>query len=408
MTDPADGTDPVDERDAAGGPLLVDAFGAGWMLDVDGLGEPMAGRMRALWARAASGPPPRGEVLPYVLARRDGLLSVAGVDHRASDAELPYLVSRALTMASIHRRTGQCLLLHAAGVCAPDGATVALVAASGTGKTTAARVLGGHLGYVSDETVAVEDDLTVRAWAKPLSLLHDPADPFDKAESGPDELELVRAPADLRLAALVLLSRDPAEPAPRLERVGLVEALAEVVPQTSALLRLERPMESICTALTSGGGPWRLRYAEVAECVDLVRGLAEGRPVDDEAGDEGPVAWTCERGDEPALLEGEVPAEPATGGWSGPGDGPVVRTSFQHAVHAEGSSLVVRAQVPAVLPGLASTVWRALDLPRTVDELVEVAVAEHGPHPDALEVLTATVGALVASGHVGPVGAGGP
>ncbi|MGG5260140.1 ATP-binding protein [Phycicoccus avicenniae] len=393
-----------------GGPLLVDAFGAAWSLDVDGLGEPMAGRVRALWTRAASGPAPEGEVRPYVVGRADGLLSLAGVPHRASDAELPYLLSRALTMASIHRRTGQCLLLHAAGVSAPDGATVALVAASGTGKTTAARVLGAHLGYVSDETVAVEDDLTVRPWAKPLSVLHDPTDPFDKTESGPDELGLVRAPAELHLAALVLLSRDPAAQASRLERVPLVEALAEVVPQTSALLRLEHPMEAVCSALTAGGGPWRLHYAEIAECVELVRGLAEGRGADEE-----PVAWACERGDEPALLEDDdappsppsPPSPPVTvEGWTG--QGPVCRTSFQHAVHAQGSSLVIRAQVPSVLPGLASTVWRALEEPRGLDELVERAVAEHGPHPDADGILTATVSALVASGHVEPVGADRP
>ena len=32
------------------------------------------------------------------------------------DDELPYAVSRALTMASIRRRTGECLMLHAAGL----------------------------------------------------------------------------------------------------------------------------------------------------------------------------------------------------------------------------------------------------------------------------------------------------
>ncbi|QIM22304.1 hypothetical protein G7075_16095 [Phycicoccus sp. HDW14] len=379
----------------------LDAFGAGWDLDVTGLGEPMSGRLQALWSRAASGPEPVGEVLPYEVSRAGDGLTLAGVPHRCSDAELPYLLSRALTMASIRRRTGQCLLLHAAGVSTPGGATVALVAASGTGKTTAARVLGRSLGYVSDETVAVEDDLTVRPWAKPLSVLLDPSDPFDKTESGPDELGLARAPDRLRLAALVLLARDPGQPEPVLEPVPLVEALAEVVPQTSALLRLPRPMESVVAALTAGGGPWRLRYAEIADCVDLVAGLADGS-----GGSQPPIGWTSERGDEPALLDDDDTAAGAPVPDVTPDDlpagAPVQRTPFQHAVHAEGSSLVVRGQVPAVLPDLASTLWRAAERPVTVTELVAAAVEVHGAHPEAEQLVTATVHVLLASGHVAP------
>ncbi len=381
----------------------LDAFGVGWDLDVSGLGEPMAGRLRGLWARAASGTVPPSDVLPYVVARTGDGLTVDGVPHRASDAELPYLLSRALTMASIRRRTGQCLLLHAAGVSAPDGGTVALVAASGTGKTTAARVLGSHLGYVSDETVAVEDDLTVRPWAKPLSVLLDPSDPFDKAESGPDELGLARAPDRLHLAAVVLLARDPGQPAPVLEPVPLVEALAEVLPQTSALLRLPRPMESVVTALTTGGGPWRLRYAEVADCVDLVAGLAAGS-----GAAEPPVEWSTERGDEPPddedTEDAGVPDEAAGGPTAGdlPPGALLQRTPFRHVVHSEGSSFVVRGQVPAVLPGLASTLWRAAEAPVSVDDLVVAAVGAHGAHPEAEQLVTATVRALLASGHVAP------
>ena len=79
-----------------------------------------------------------------------------------------------------------------------DGGTVALVAASGTGKTTAGRVLGRRLGYVSDETIAVEHDLTVRAYPKPLSIVVNPATPRVKHERSPDDLGLLRAAGALR------------------------------------------------------------------------------------------------------------------------------------------------------------------------------------------------------------------
>ena len=381
------------------GPLLVDAFGAPWVLDVDGLGAPLAGRVRALWARAASGPAPDREALPFVVAREEGLFTIEGIPHRAADDEVPYLVSRAVTMASIRRRTGECLLLHAAGVSGSDGRTVALVAPSGTGKTTAARVLGAHFGYVSDETVAVEADRTVRPYAKPLSLVTDPDVPHDKSEAAPDELGLLRAPAGLRLVSVVVLDRDPALAGPRLEPIGLVEALAEVIPQTSALLTLPAPMETLVGALVSGGGPWRLSYSEIADCVDLVGSLLTGTA----SPDPDPLAWTSETGDEPVTDDaGPDPSED-------PEDAPAVtlgpevlleRTPFQHAVHSEGQSLVVRSRRPAVLPGLGSTVWRAAGAPTSVGRLVEVAVERHGAHPGAEEVLTATVQALLASGHL--------
>ncbi len=146
----------------------------------------------------------------------DGGVEVDGTTHPTSDTDVPYRVSRQLTNASILRRSGQCVMLHAAGVASDDGGTVALVAASGTGKTTAARVLGRRLGYVSDETVAVEHDLTVRAYPKPLSIVVDPASPWVKHERSPDDLALRRPPHSLRLSAVVVLERSDDAVAPSL------------------------------------------------------------------------------------------------------------------------------------------------------------------------------------------------
>src|SRR5690242_4779685 len=111
-------------------------------------------------------------------------------------------------------------MLHAAGLASDDGGTVALVAGSGTGKTTAGRLLGRSLGYVSDETIAVEHDLTVRPYAKPLSIVTDPTVPTGKHEESPDDLGLRPAAPVLRLAAVAVLERRDDVGGPVLEPIG--------------------------------------------------------------------------------------------------------------------------------------------------------------------------------------------
>ncbi|PKW26962.1 hypothetical protein ATL31_1791 [Phycicoccus duodecadis] len=369
-------------------PLLVDAFGARWWLDTDGLGSPVAERVRALWARAEVPERAGGDtdVLPFTLGREDEAVLIAGARYRIGDDALPYAVSRALTVASLERRMGDCLLLHAAGLARPDGTTLALVAASGTGKTTSARVLGRSFGYVSDETVAIEDDLSVRAHPKPLSIVVDPASPHDKEERSPDELGLLVAPDALRLGGVVVLDRDPAAGEPSLTPLSLVEAAVAVVPQTSALLRMPDPMGALARALTAGGGPWRLTYAEIDRCRDLLVHALDA--VRDE-----PATWEVEAGDGGVDERPEACAPPALDPSTVLG-----RAPFRHALHAEGSTLVLVGTVPMALPGMASTLWRAAQAPRRLADLTEAAVAGHGRHPRAAEVVAETAAGLVASG----------
>ena len=198
-----------------GAVFVIDAFGAPWILDLSGLEEPLADSLRVLWSRAVVDTTTTelsesDDVRPFVVARSaDGSVTVGDGIHHGSDEHLPYAVSRALTLASLKRRVGDCVLLHAAGAALPDGSTVALVGPSGTGKTTASRALCQTLGYVSDETVAVEESGRVRAWAKPLSVVIDPASRWEKLEHSPDELGLLRAPEALHLVAVIVLDRDP-------------------------------------------------------------------------------------------------------------------------------------------------------------------------------------------------------
>src|SRR5690242_6668193 len=68
-------------------------------------------------------------------------------------------LSSALTLAVVERQAGRLWMLHAAALADPaSGATVVLVAPSGTGKSTAARTLGRRWGYVTDETAGLAAD----------------------------------------------------------------------------------------------------------------------------------------------------------------------------------------------------------------------------------------------------------
>ena len=393
--------------------FVIDAFGARWTLDVSELAPSLGAELLRLWERArADGaePAPTPDDAPAFVVRRtvEGRVEIDGVPHLLVDADLPYAVSRALTAASIHRRSGQCLLLHAAGVATDDGGTVALVAGSGTGKTTASRVLGQSLGYVTDETVCVEHDLRVLAYPKPLSVVVDPEAPRGKRESSPDELGLVRAPAALTLSCTVLLRRSPDVTSPVLEPISLVDAMAEVLPQTSALPSLDRPLDRLAVALTTGHGPWRLTYRDVADCVDLVADLAHRRFPD---GPPHEVTWTWVDGHEGLAAEeaarpettqpeaAQAEAAPHDAAVAARGDATTwTRAPFRDAVVSDGSALVMLDRVPITLPGLAATVWLAAGDPVGLADLVDAATASHGPHPDAEAVVTGTVATLVAQG----------
>lgn len=369
--------------------LLLDAFGAHWRLDASGLEPHLAGRLEELWGRART--PVGGDeigsgTVDFVVTRaEDGQVVIDGVAATMTDEEVPYAVSRALTYASILRRTGTCLMLHAAGLAAPDGATVALVAASGTGKTTAARTLGQHLGYVSDETIAVEHDLTVRSHPKPLSVVIDPAAPRTKSEHSPDELGLLRAPERLHLAAVVVLERTADVDEPVLEPMGLVDAIDLVLPQSSALATLDRPLDRLAVALTRGHGPWRLRYREIADCVGLVTDLAAGMTP---GGVPELVTWEW--------IDGAAQQDPGDFADDDIDAGTlVVRGRYDDALSSDGSVLVLNDRWPSNLPGLAATLWLAAAEPLPIARLVDEAVAVWGPHPESEALVLDTVRSLI-------------
>lgn len=120
---------------------------------------------------------------------------VVGTDWEA----LPYRLSGAVTIEALRQHVGTDLLFHAAGLSDGAGRVVVLVAASGTGKTTAARTLATRLGYVSDESVAIRPDGSVTAYPKPLSFVQGESR-VRKVEVSPEAAGLIRAPGGLTFA----------------------------------------------------------------------------------------------------------------------------------------------------------------------------------------------------------------
>lgn len=261
-------------------------------------------------------------------------------------AEFASELTSFLTMAAIEERAGELMMLHASGLADPEtGRTVALVARSGMGKTTATRVLATQFGYVSDETVAIERSGRILPYPKPLSVIDAPA-PAPKVQRGPDELGLAPAPAEARLGAVVLLERQAGLDAAVVERVGHADALVDLAPQTSALARIERPLAWLCTILDACGGAVRVRYTEAHQLADVLHLLLAREPLAPAWGsahDAGPVASGA------SLAPGAVRRREAVDAVEVQGEDPDV----PEVLVLSGSTLIR-------LGGIAPAVWGAL------------------------------------------------
>ncbi len=205
----------------------------------------------------------------------------AGIEHL-----LDSLSSR-VTLEGIEERSGELLMLHAAGLADPaSGRVIACVASSGTGKTTLSRTAAGRLHYVTDETVAVTPEGVVIRYPKPLSVKQPGGGYRPKLQHGPESIGLTLAPAEgLALGGIVLLNRieqDDAsidqEPLPRVEPLGLFEAIVALVPELSYLSRMQRPLHRIAVALLSTGGGRRLHYREATEAIPLLKEMLRDAP----------------------------------------------------------------------------------------------------------------------------------
>lgn len=213
------------------------------------------------WSRAVTADGAATAAEDAVVVAAPGGIDVASALHQ---------LSTTVTLAAIEAAAGRLWMLHAAGLSDPtSGAAVALVAPSGTGKSTAARTLGRHLGYLSDETVGVTPEGVVLPHAKPVSIVQPHA---VKQQISPDDAGLRATPADAALQAVVLLDRDGSA-TPWLEPVRTAAALPVLAEQTSYLTRLPQPLSLMADVLARTAGVQRLHYRDIADTLPLVQGL---------------------------------------------------------------------------------------------------------------------------------------
>lgn len=141
------------------------------------------------------------------------------------------------------------------------GESLLFVAPGGTGKTTLARVLGRRYGYLIDETVGIDGAGRIHAYPKPL-LLRVPGGGH-KEEASPDDLGLARAHLDPRVRRVILLDRTSghAGAAPEVVELGTLDAVERMLPETSSLRRLPRPLRTLADLAEQRGPVLRCSYA---------------------------------------------------------------------------------------------------------------------------------------------------
>lgn len=327
------------------------------------LGEGAEAELAEPWAglRVEDEGPPDAVIRVVVGDADDAPPPVAGA-RVVTAATLPTAAQELTTAATIEGIValhGRALLLHAAGLALDDGLVVGFVGPSGRGKTTASRALAQTYGYVTDETLAVLPDLSVIAYPKPLSVIDGPP---PKRSLGPDQLGLQPAPeGGLRLAALALLDRRPDVAAARVEPVGLSEAIGLIVPETSALVTMPRPLGGLVDVIRATGGVRRVVYSDAEQLAALVPHLLT-------------------RDADPVEVVEAISADEPAGETAIP-DAGYRRGTWQDALSIDDRLVIHDGHGVFVLEGIGPLLWRNAD-GATLEALCTLAVAEFPAPPE--------------------------
>jgi len=361
--------------------LLEELARGGDLLCIDVLGQQFVVRwgsavtrqqrvsMSSAWARCASSHEPLLLPVPVeAQAGRPFTASVACTSTKhvggtfqvaaATFGDLAEHLTSRLTVAAILANAGELTMLHACGVADPTtGAVVALVAKSGTGKTTAASVLARTYGYVTDETVAIAWDGSVVPYPKPLSVKQEAGTP--KRQASPDEFGLQQAPALPYIQSIVLLNRVQGDwpVAPVLERVPLADAVLALIPDSSSQAEVVDPLQSLCRLIESVGGVWQVTYSEAADLPAALEPLFHLQSATR-------TEWEL-----PAATDVQQPQVPA---------GDIQRTTPRDAVSIAGDLLIMLDNQIVRLSGIGPAVWDACAGSASLDEITEYVGKLHG------------------------------
>ncbi|MEW1706464.1 PqqD family peptide modification chaperone [Microbacterium sp. NPDC089190] len=283
-------------------------------------------------------------------------------------------LSTLVTLEALDALRGTRLLLHAAGVATEDGRTIALVGPSGRGKTTASRHLGRHFSYVSDETVAVADDLAVSPYRKPLSVITEGL--VHKEQIAPSHFGLKGLPAvPLRLVGLTLIDRRPGSPTVGPEVVDLIDAVCEMTPQISYLPEMPAPLQRLARLFDTIGAPTRLIYRDATELPALVQQMFDAPPPRAQA-------WTLPRRTDSV--------------------GPWRATAYDDAILVDGRACILRDGVVTALEQLGRLVWTLCLAGASEETIAEAAEAEFGEPAEgsASAVIRSTLDELRTRGFI--------
>lgn len=297
-----------------------------------------------------------------------------------------------VTLQALDHQRGRMLLFHAAGIALDDGRVIAFVGPSGRGKTTLSRILGGHYAYVSDESVAVDEHLSVLPYRKPLSVVRAGR---PKEQVSPEQAGLRDLPdAALRLAAVVFLDRRDEPCDPTVEPLPFTEVVREIIPQMSFLRELPRPLHALAQLGEQVGGFRRLRYSRVEDLVGIVDDVISGS--------DAAMTW---RSVSVGPGAGTDAAAPDAGPDAGP-DAAAARIGPDviDVIEVDGGLAVFSGGTIRVLEGIAPVLWQSAVAGRTSDEIVADVVARHGAPPDAdpRALVDAALAELVDAGVLSP------
>lgn len=267
-------------------PFVVSAFDVAVEVQIGGdRAEEVAERLPSLWELCVPSDDRPGRSAPAVTVRvvfdsDPGVMALAagaGDVSRERLEDLLQVLTQRITLAAIDAQAGRHLMLHAACLADPSsGAAAAFVAPGGTGKTTFVRTHALGRWYVTDETTVVGEDGTVVPYPKPLSVRRRP-DSLFKDETAPRAVGLRPPEGPVRLVALGLLDRDDRHIGPPvIQRLDTLDAVLALVPQTSHLPELERPLQRLAALCESLGGVHRVTYREAADVAGWVDELLGG------------------------------------------------------------------------------------------------------------------------------------